>query len=159
MKQKRILIVPLNWGLGHATRLIPIISFLEKQGAWIILGGSPAHLKILKQEFNHLDTVTISYLRLSLSGHTSQLISILLRIPHFVFTIFREHRQLKRIIKEKQINAVISDNCYGLWNKHIPSVIIQFQLDTERILNYQESSIQHQYRHRVENTTWQLWEN
>ena len=29
---KNILVAPLNWGLGHATRCIPIIKALEENG-------------------------------------------------------------------------------------------------------------------------------
>ncbi|MEL6987299.1 MAG: glycosyltransferase, partial [Bacteroidota bacterium] len=35
--EKKILIAPLNWGLGHATRCIPIIKYLLSLDYKIIL--------------------------------------------------------------------------------------------------------------------------
>ena len=126
--RKRILVVPLNWGLGHATRLIPVIRFLKEHGATILLGGSPSHLQIITREITQCEIVDLPYLRIRLAGRTSQILSGILQSPRFFLTIYREHRQLKRIIRSKVIDLVISDNCYGLWNRHVPSVIICHQV-------------------------------
>jgi hypothetical protein len=32
MQQKKVLIAPLDWGLGHATRCIPVITALLELG-------------------------------------------------------------------------------------------------------------------------------
>ena len=47
---KRVLVAPLDWGLGHATRCIPIIRALHNFGCEEILAGSGASLALLKQE-------------------------------------------------------------------------------------------------------------
>ena len=51
---KNILIAPLNWGLGHATRCIPIINALEKNGFIPIIASDGVALALLKKEFPHL---------------------------------------------------------------------------------------------------------
>ena len=48
---KKILIAPLNWGLGHATRCIPIINALIEEGLEPILAGDGDSLKLLQKEF------------------------------------------------------------------------------------------------------------
>ena len=50
-KQKRILICPLDWGLGHATRCIPIIRLLLTKNAEVIIAADAGPLALLKQEF------------------------------------------------------------------------------------------------------------
>jgi hypothetical protein len=128
MTGKKVLVVPLNWGLGHASRIIPIISALKDAGASVLIGGSPSHLSLLKEEFQNIDTLSIPYLRIRLSNRGNQILKIALQLPAFAFYIFREHRALKKIIAEKKIDLLISDNCYGLWNQKVYSIFITHQL-------------------------------
>ena len=51
---KKVLVAPLNWGLGHATRCIPIIRELIRQGAEVYLASDGAALTLLKLEFPEL---------------------------------------------------------------------------------------------------------
>ena len=127
-KKKRILVVPLNWGLGHATRLIPIIRKLKKMNAEVLLAGSPQHLKLLQKEITQVKTVDLPYLNIRLSGRRSQVISLALQMPLFLIQIIREHIALKKLIHTRSIDIVISDNCYGLWNHSVFSVFITHQL-------------------------------
>jgi len=55
-------------------------------------------------------------------------LKIAAQIPKILSGIKREHELLKKIIKEKKIDAVISDNRFGLWSKEIPCVFITHQL-------------------------------
>ena len=52
--KKNILVAPLNWGLGHSTRCIPLIRELEKNGYTPILASDGVALKMLQKEFHHL---------------------------------------------------------------------------------------------------------
>ena len=45
--KKRILVAPLNWGLGHATRCIPIINALLESGFEPILASDGPALELL----------------------------------------------------------------------------------------------------------------
>jgi UDP:flavonoid glycosyltransferase YjiC (YdhE family) len=49
-----ILVAPLNWGLGHATRCIPIIQELQKNGFTPIIASDGVALALLKKEFPDL---------------------------------------------------------------------------------------------------------
>ncbi|MDX1471135.1 MAG: glycosyltransferase, partial [Flavobacteriaceae bacterium] len=50
----RILVAPLNWGLGHATRCIPIIRELIAQGFEPVLASDGDALTLLQREFPQL---------------------------------------------------------------------------------------------------------
>ena len=56
---KNILVAPLNWGLGHATRCIPIIKNLEINGFTPILASDGSALDLLTKEFPHLKTLVL----------------------------------------------------------------------------------------------------
>lgn len=52
--KSRILVAPLDWGLGHATRCIPIIKELLAQDCDVWLAGEGAQVELLKTEFPDL---------------------------------------------------------------------------------------------------------
>jgi UDP:flavonoid glycosyltransferase YjiC (YdhE family) len=57
--KKNILVAPLNWGLGHATRCIPIIKGLEESGFDPILASDGQALLLLQKEFPHLKSLEL----------------------------------------------------------------------------------------------------
>jgi UDP:flavonoid glycosyltransferase YjiC (YdhE family) len=140
--RKRILVAPLDWGLGHATRCIPIIGELLKAGAEVILAGEGSTEEILRSEFPSLEFVHLQGYRITYGKNKIDLVGkILLQIPHILSAIENENAWLENVISEYHIDAVISDNRYGLYNKNIYSVIITHQLQiktglaiTDRVL-------------------------
>ena len=124
----KILVAPLDWGLGHATRCIPVILELIEQGNEVLIAadGNVAHL--LKKEFPALKFISLKGYNMNYSLHLPMSLSMLLQAPKMLLRIFLEHRKLKIIIRENQPDAVISDNRYGLWNKRIHSVFITHQV-------------------------------
>ena len=57
--KKNILVAPLNWGLGHATRCIPIIKALEENNFNPIIASMELPWLLLKKEFPHLVSVEL----------------------------------------------------------------------------------------------------
>jgi UDP-N-acetylglucosamine transferase subunit ALG13 len=57
-----------------------------------------------------------------------QYIVLLLKTPDLFWHIISEHFRLKRIIQDNEIDIVISDNRFGLWNRKIKSVYVTHQL-------------------------------
>ncbi len=64
--KKNILIAPLNWGLGHATRCIPVIKALEQHSFNPIIASDGDSLSFLKKEFPNLTALEFTFLRYSL---------------------------------------------------------------------------------------------
>ncbi len=124
----KILVAPLDWGLGHATRCIPIITELTKQGHEVIIAADGAAVELLKQEFPTLLFVSLRGYRVKYYNGLPLTISIFLQIPKIVARIFLEHRALKKLISTYQIEKIISDNRFGLWSKKIHSVFITHQV-------------------------------
>lgn len=125
----RILVAPLDWGLGHATRCVPIILELVNQGCDVYIVGDKSIFYLLKQEFPscvflRCKGYEIKYGR----GKTSFFSTLILQLPKIIFTVIREHRWLKKTVKEHQINAIISDNRFGMYHKKIHSIYITHQL-------------------------------
>ncbi|MFH6767690.1 glycosyltransferase [Gaetbulibacter aquiaggeris] len=127
--KKRILVVPLNWGLGHATRCIPIIKALMAEQFEPIIACDGASLNLLKKEFSNLTCIELPSYNISYSKHGFLLQWQLFKsIPKLLKVIREEHKQIQSIIKTHQIEGLISDNRFGVYSINVPSVYITHQL-------------------------------
>jgi len=127
-RKPRILVAPLDWGLGHASRCIPIIRALIKQDIEPVLGGSSESLLFLKGEFPELEQVVLPGYDIQYSKTNTQLPKIALQIPRLIKVINQEKKLLNQIIDQRELDAVISDNRYGLYSPKIPSIFVCHQL-------------------------------
>jgi len=128
ISKKRVLVCPLDWGLGHATRCIPIIHALLEEGAEVIMASEGAPLALLQEEFPALKAIVLPGYGIHYSRRLPMMASMLFQSPKILLRIIREHRRLKKIIRNHQMDCVISDNRYGLWNKTVRTVFITHQL-------------------------------
>lgn len=120
----------LDWGLGHASRCIPLIRCFEHHGCKIIIGATGEIGTLLKAEFPHATFVKLPAYRIRYSRKKRGfLFKLMLQVPHILRSVFWEHRLLKRYISEYGIDVVISDNRFGLYARHIQSVYISHQLN------------------------------
>ena len=123
-----ILICPLNWGLGHASRDFFIIRHLMRCGHRVVVGGDKSAMTLLASEFPELQVLRIPDIPICYSRFFPAWVVIFLQVPKFIFGIIREHYLLKNIIRTVQADIIISDNRYGLWNKDVISILISHQL-------------------------------
>lgn len=127
-ERKNILICPLNWGLGHASRCIPIIRILNHAGHNVIIAAGGPALLLLQNVFRENKCIRFDDYHVRYSKGNHLVIKVVLQTPKIFFRILLEHCRLKRIIKEYRIDAVISDNRFGLWNRNVRSVYMTHQL-------------------------------
>ncbi|WP_396155708.1 glycosyltransferase [Flavobacterium sp.] len=143
---KNILVAPLNWGLGHATRCIPIIRELEKNGFTPILASDGVALQILQKEFPHLQSLTLPSYEIEYSKNGSDFKWKLIKnSPKMIDAIFTEKKMVKKWITEYNLNGIISDNRLGVYSKKVPSVFITHQLNVLSGKTTWISSKLHQY--------------
>ena len=125
----QILVAPLEWGLGHATRCIPIINELINQNCEVYIAAEGATCYLLKQEFPELIFLPLAGYRMKYSRKKNFLPwKILTQFPKIAFTINNEHQWLKKTVKKYKIDGIISDNRFGMYHTNIPSVYITHQL-------------------------------
>lgn len=128
--KKNILVAPLNWGLGHATRCIPIIRELEKNGYTPILASDGVALKMLKKEFSLLETLELPSYQIEYAKKGEDFKWKLIKnSPKMIEAIFEEKKIIKKWITQYNLHGIISDNRLGVYNKNIPCVFITHQLN------------------------------
>ena len=120
------LIAPLDWGLGHATRCVPVINECLAKGKKVIIAADGAAAAFLKSEFPNLTHIRLKGWRMRYFWPLP--LAIFLQLPFFGISILFEHWSLQRIIRQNGISRVISDNRYGLWSRNADCTIITHQL-------------------------------
>ena len=128
--KKRILVAPLDWGIGHATRCIPIIKELINQNFEVIIAADERPMHLLSNEFPKLEIIRFSGYNIKYPTYLPMSISILLKIPKF-FEYQKRNTLLNQIIRDYKIDGVISDNRFGLYTKKVPCVFITHQLQIQ----------------------------
>jgi len=124
-----ILIAPLDWGLGHASRCIPIIKYLSSIDCDVIIASDGIQQSLLQAEFPHLQFINLSGYRITFSKNRwKTLIKYFWQIPKILISINRENKWLQSFLLKNRVDAIISDNRYGLFNKNISSIFITHQL-------------------------------
>lgn len=121
---KNILICPLEWGLGHAARMIPVAARLRELKHNVFIGAGKEHLALIEAELPGIRTIHFPGFRPGYSRWFPQYLVMLLKSPLLLYHIIREHNRLKKIISEYSIDIVISDNRFGLWNRKVTSVYV-----------------------------------
>ena len=124
----KILVAPLNWGLGHASRCVPLVQRLLDEGNEVILGGDGESLTLLRKHFPKLRYTYLAPLNLRYSKGRRQVWAILRALPKLIKWSIKDHLMLKALLHEEPIDQVISDNRFGLYNKKTECIYITHQL-------------------------------
>jgi spore coat polysaccharide biosynthesis predicted glycosyltransferase SpsG len=123
-KKQNILICPLEWGLGHSARMMPVAARLRDMKNNIFIGAGEIHLSFFRNEMQGLSFINFPGFKPAYSKHLPQYVSLFLQIPFLLYHSVREHFRLKKIIREYSVDIVISDNRFGLWNRNVKTVYI-----------------------------------
>ena len=129
--KKNVLICPLNWGLGHATRCVPIIRACLESGLNPIIAADKAPLSFLQNEFPNLTFIKLPGFEPTYSKGNSQVFKLLTSIPNALINFSKEHKAIEKIVEDYNIDTIISDNRFGCWSKKVHSIYITHQLNIQ----------------------------
>ena len=129
LRKLRILIAPLDWGLGHATRCIPIIKELLNQNCEVYLAGDGAQKTLLETEFPSLPLLLLKGYHIYYSRKKWAMpLHIFFQVPKILSAIRQEKKWLRFAVNEYKFDVIISDNRYGLHSPKAHSIFITHQL-------------------------------
>lgn len=128
--KKTILVAPIHWGLGHATRCIPVIKALLENRYNVVIASDGGALQLLRKEFPNLKSIELpSYNITYPKKGTHFKWNMLLKLPRFLKVISSEKKLIEKLVSEGKIDGIISDNRFGVRSNKIPSVYITHQLN------------------------------
>lgn len=122
------MVAVLDWGLGHATRSIPIIRHLLAQGHQVILASDGRALLLLQKEFPKLICLELPSYNIRYHSN-NMIINMAWQLPRITYAAFAEHLKLRKIVKKYNIEMIISDNRFGCFHPRIKSCFLTHQLN------------------------------
>lgn len=127
---KRVLVAPLDWGLGHATRCIPVIRALRERGCIPLIGADGASLDLLLAEFPGMEYVRLPGYGIRYARTPAGFgLKMAAQLPRIRRAIAGERKTLEAWLAGHALDGIISDNRFGLHVPGIPSVIMTHQLE------------------------------
>jgi predicted glycosyltransferase len=126
--RKRVLVAPLNWGLGHVSRCVPVIQALDNSGAEVFLASDGVAMGLLQAEFPHLPCLTLPSYGIRYFS-SNMVLNIARQMPRILYAAVAEHRVTDRIVRKYGIGGIISDNRYGCFHRRTRNVLITHQLN------------------------------
>ncbi len=124
---KTIFISPLDWGFGHSTRCVPIISNLLKTNK-VIVGVTDVNKQFFDLYFPDIQKINVPSYGIKYSKLLPVWLKILFQFSKIKSVIRQEQKLLEKIVIENSIDVVISDNRFGLFNKQTENIFITHQI-------------------------------
>ena len=157
ISRKKVLISPLDWGLGHTTRCVTIVRTLLDNDMIVIVACNTEQKTLLQQEFTNIEFIELKGYNITYSKNYKLFpLKLLIQLPKIFLRIIKEHRWLQKAIDKHSIDVVISDNRYGLYSNKIPCIFITHQLTIKAPFAWQEYVLQ-QINYSFINRFSQCW--
>jgi uncharacterized protein (TIGR00661 family) len=145
VKQNKILVAPLNWGLGHASRCVVIIRFLIENNFRPVIASDGDSLVFLCKEFPELEFLELPSYRIK---YAKKGVFLKWKLLFSFFSIRaatkNECQMVQKELNSKEYAGIISDNRFGVYHDEIPSVYITHQLNVLSGFSTRFSSWVHQ---------------
>ena len=132
MPKGKILVAVLNWGLGHATRCIPLIRELQHFDFQPIIGSDGKALDFLKEEFPNLKYYELTSLQFSFSKNSA--LNQLHLLSQSIFwnkQLQKDKLLIEKIHQQENLAGIISDSRPYCYHENIPGVYLTHQLQVK----------------------------
>lgn len=124
----KVLVCPLDWGIGHATRCVPVIRKFMEFGDEVVIAADGRPYEFLKKEFPGCRVTRLGGAKIIYSKRQGFLFQIFKLSPFLLWSYFRERKDISKLIKLEGADIIVSDNRYGLWNRNCYCILITHQI-------------------------------
>ena len=153
--KKTVLVSSLDWGLGHASRTVPLVQKLLADQHTVIIACTK------KQEiyFNEFFGDQVQYIKcpeynITYSSILPLYLKIAIQFPKIILKSFLENLWLKKIVRQKNVEVVLSDNRFGMYNKEIRSIYLTHQIHVKTPLRFNLADYWHKKMIRNFSEVW-----
>jgi UDP:flavonoid glycosyltransferase YjiC (YdhE family) len=129
ISQKRILLSPLNWGMGHVARCIPLIDTFLKNGNTVIVAVSDDQAIVFRAYFPSIEVVKHEGYPFVFAGKGNFSLDLARQFKGLKKRLRSEVEQTEKLVNDLHIDLVISDHRYGFYSTQVPSIMITHQLN------------------------------
>jgi UDP-N-acetylglucosamine transferase subunit ALG13 len=121
---KRILVSPLSVGLGHATRVLPIVRHLLGRGHEVTVAGTGRALALLRREAPACEFLQRKDYPNPFSRGRYFVPKFVAMMPALQGAVNAEGRRLRRLLGRRRFDLLLSDSRYGIRSPDVPSLIL-----------------------------------
>ncbi len=157
LSSRRILVAPLDWGLGHYTRCIPLIGQLMKQNNEVFVAASGPGALLIQEAFPTIPILPISGYDIHYPKNGRFFfLSMIRQLPRLAVAVKKEEEWLQQQMNEYHFDIVISDNRLGMHTPDAHCVFITHQLAIQTGSNFLNTLVKRINYHFIEqfNECW-----
>ncbi len=156
ISNQKVLLSPLNWGMGHVARSIALIQQLLDQENQVFVACDADQQAVYEVYFTNLHFIAHRPYPFQFSGKGKWASDLFQQRKKLLERFAEENKEVSKYIAEFQIDVVLSDHRYGFFSKTIPSVFITHQLHLP--LKWFQKPMQYIHRKLIQNfsTVWVL---
>lgn len=138
-----VLIAPLDWGLGHVTRCITLITAF-KQLKWnVIVATNETGKIVLQKEFDAIAIVDLKGYEIEYANNPKKFaIKMIAQIPKIIAAIKFEQEWLQQFLNTNSVDLIISDNRFGFYSPQVKSIFITHQLQIKTPYTWLDKMVQ-----------------
>lgn len=122
-----VIIAPLNWGLGHATRCISLIQYLKSICKQVIIASDGSSLVLLREEFPDMNFEELPSYNIRYS-FKSIFLNILMLTPSLIRAVFAERKYASKIVRSYNATIILSDNRFGFKSSFVKNIYMTHQV-------------------------------
>ncbi|MEZ4995893.1 MAG: glycosyltransferase [Saprospiraceae bacterium] len=126
-QQRVILITVLDWGLGHAGRIVPLVNEFQRQGARVILASAGRAGLLLQEECPDLTYIPCPAYSVHYRGRNMYW-TMFRQLPKIAAAVVKEQLWLRQLHRQFHFDAIISDSRFGCFHSKVTSVMVTHQL-------------------------------
>ncbi|KAA0005321.1 MAG: glycosyltransferase [Thermoplasmata archaeon] len=131
----KVIYAVCSWGLGHATRSLPVVRRLLSEGNDLTVISNGRSLELLKKELGESVEayVDIPDYPMLLSENSRQFMAkSMVYWPMFIRRIEKGLARVTKMLRNERYDVIVSDARYDVYSKRVPSFFISHQM---RIMN------------------------
>lgn len=136
---QRILLSPLNWGMGHVARCIGLIHQLQNQGNELFIACEEAQKVVFEEYFEGITFISHSGYPFYFGGKGHFGLDLLRRMKSLSKRMKQERVEVEKMVDDHTIDYVISDHRYGFQSKRAHSIFMTHQVNLP--LKWYEKSV------------------
>ena len=125
-RARKILVAPLDWGLGHATRCIPLVRSLVSRGHEVMIAGDNG---LIREAFPGIPSLSLTPYNMT---YAASPLGLALKFPAMISRVLRRSRkerlELEALIDKHRIEVVITDQRFGCHSPKVISIYLTHQL-------------------------------
>ena len=124
----KVLVAPLDWGLGHATRCVPVVREFLRAGAEVELAVVKANANFFREVFPELRQRLAPSYNIVYPKHGYNMALWLLKNSVHLNAVMRyEHHFAEEMVKRHGYDVLFSDNRFAFYSKNALSIYMTHQ--------------------------------